>query len=475
MASKFRAKLPSLDATSTALTYVALTGVLLAPLATASPRLPAAVEAKAAALPLPKTPIQPPPQQATAQDVAAAAPLAANAAEIEAAQATTGELRDVEPIQVAEARSRLKSVKAKDRKEPVEAKPETKPDEPAADPPKDDTATHEPQPPAETADVEIKETAKSAKANQAAKTKDGDKAAKLPPPSAIVPVAKTEPVNAAPTAAAAEPTVWTDTEIAAALKECLRLLAPVNAEIEVNPSLRKGQCGTPAPILLKSVGNNPKVTFQPAVEINCQMAVALGEWATTTMQPAARNIYGSEVRSIVGASGYSCRNRYGLANEKLSEHALANAIDIGGFALANGRAVKVSGGWGITNRDRVAAAKTTPKTAEKTAEKADEKAEKSLESIKTEPKSQKAALKPSDLAATKAAPKELSKDKVPVLATTKAAEIDGTKTPDGQFLRRLHEGACETFGTVLGPEANEAHRDHLHFDLKARKHRAVCQ
>ena len=43
------------------------------------------------------------------------------------------------------------------------------------------------------------------------------------------------------------------------------------------------------------------------------------------------------------------------------------------------------------------------------------------------------------------------------------------------FLRRLHKGACGTFGTVLGPEANEAHRDHFHFDLAARRRNAFCE
>ena len=30
--------------------------------------------------------------------------------------------------------------------------------------------------------------------------------------------------------------------------------------------------------------------------------------------------------------------------------------------------------------------------------------------------------------------------------------------------------AYTMFGTVLGPEANEAHRDHLHLDMALRKH-----
>ncbi len=31
-------------------------------------------------------------------------------------------------------------------------------------------------------------------------------------------------------------------------------------------------------------------------------------------------------------------------------------------------------------------------------------------------------------------------------------------------LRKLHDGACGPFGTVLGPDANRYHKDHLHLD-----------
>lgn len=34
----------------------------------------------------------------------------------------------------------------------------------------------------------------------------------------------------------------------------------------------------------------------------------------------------------------------------------------------------------------------------------------------------------------------------------------------GSFLRRIREGACRVFSTVLSPEYNAAHRDHLHLD-----------
>lgn len=36
------------------------------------------------------------------------------------------------------------------------------------------------------------------------------------------------------------------------------------------------------------------------------------------------------------------------------------------------------------------------------------------------------------------------------------------------FLRRIRDGACRAFSTVLSPEYNAAHRDHLHFDMAGR-------
>lgn len=40
--------------------------------------------------------------------------------------------------------------------------------------------------------------------------------------------------------------------------------------------------------------------------------------------------------------------------------------------------------------------------------------------------------------------------------------------PKAAFLRDVRDGACETFATVLSPDYNEAHRDHLHLDEAAR-------
>lgn len=40
--------------------------------------------------------------------------------------------------------------------------------------------------------------------------------------------------------------------------------------------------------------------------------------------------------------------------------------------------------------------------------------------------------------------------------------------PEAAFLHRVRAGACDAFATVLSPDYNAAHRDHLHLDQAAR-------
>ena len=40
--------------------------------------------------------------------------------------------------------------------------------------------------------------------------------------------------------------------------------------------------------------------------------------------------------------------------------------------------------------------------------------------------------------------------------------------PKAAFLKQVRTGACDLFATVLSPDYNEAHRDHLHFDQAQR-------
>lgn len=279
------------------------------------------------------------------------------------------------------------------------------------------------------------------------------------------------------------PDTWSEAEIAEASQECATILGPLDPEVEHVEPFRAGLCGAPAPILLRRLGRagSPgSVEVQPAALTNCRIAAGLGDWVEETLQPAAREAFGSPVVRIFGASSYSCRNRYNKPDERISEHAFANAIDIAGFDLADGRRIDVKSYWGPTARDARAAKGTLAEAGRSSgAAPARKDAIPTLPSVSEKhagDKPTRATLeqrKPwrsaglQNLGVPSAAKPEAGAAATPTPAATHPAEA--------AFLHRLHAGACQIFGTVLGPEANDAHRDHFHLDMKRDRKRSFCE
>jgi hypothetical protein len=220
----------------------------------------------------------------------------------------------------------------------------------------------------------------------------------------------------------------------------------------------------PAPVLVRSLGRVQKVAIEPPATLNCHMVAALGRWVEDTVQPAARAIFGSPVAQIIGSS-YACRNIYNRENDQLSQHAFGNAFDLPSFVLANGRRIHVVLGWGPTTRDEAGLLRLVPIVANTT----------SPETTG------------STSSTNSAAPREA--DKIKISATTNTGSLTPdipkpeSKSPksrvkadsaEAKFLRRVHKEACAVFSTVLGPEANDVHRDHFHLDLQDREPYCVC-
>ena len=105
-----------------------------------------------------------------------------------------------------------------------------------------------------------------------------------------------------------------------------------------------GLCGTPAPILLRSLGvEDKKVELDPPATVSCDLAKALSEWVDA-VQREAKELLGATVVKL-RASSYACRNIYNRAQPPLSQHALANALDVGGFVLSSGEHITVREDW----------------------------------------------------------------------------------------------------------------------------------
>lgn len=339
-------------------------------------------------------------------------------------------------------------------------------------------------------------------AAKAAAAPDNPNAARLSPWPKLLPSPDAKKV----------PERWSEAEIAEAQKTCVSLLKGLDiVAVGATPILEGSECGAVAPIELISVGSSPQVTFSPTVTVTCEMAAALHGWITKDVQPSAKKHLGAPVVRIDTMSSYSCRTAYGRANNKLSEHGRANAIDIRAFMTAKADSTDLLTSWGPTARDiqaQVAAAKA-----------ADEKA-RALAAAKTapaptlptgaSPPSAPAAVaegvkmptvvigtpgggtpfptSPSAVglstgfpSANFPAPSRLGGPKPPAAEKLRGTHV-AAPTPTGAgaekktiFLREIHASACKVFGTVLGPEANNAHRNHFHVDMAKRGRTSFCE
>jgi hypothetical protein len=165
-------------------------------------------------------------------------------------------------------------------------------------------------------------------------------------------------------------------------------------EAEALPPIEEEGCGARSPLSVTGVlANGRMVPFSAPATLDCQMASTLPDWAETVDgYLMARE--DTRLTEITVGTSYACRPRNNAQGADISEHGFANALDVAGFVLEDGRSVSVEEGW------------MPPGSAE------------------------------------------------------------------GRLLRLAHDAACARFTTVLGPEANAQHEDHLHLDLGC--HGAAC-
>jgi hypothetical protein len=191
---------------------------------------------------------------------------------------------------------------------------------------------------------------------------------------------------------------FTGTKIARLTEDnpkCRRLLREAGADFAAAPPVAAGQCGYTDGV--RVLPNAMLVTrFQPdKLIVACPVAAALLVWEREIVRPAALRHFGTVIESIEHLGSYNCRRIAGSPN--WSEHATADAIDIAGFRLPDGRRIGILEDW-------------------------------------------------------------------------------HGKPADAAFLREVRDGACGVFATVLSPDYNAAHADHLHLDqaTRGRAGRGFC-
>lgn len=155
-------------------------------------------------------------------------------------------------------------------------------------------------------------------------------------------------------------------------------------------------CGFDNAVRLREAG----VRLGAPLSLSCPMALSFFMWEKHALQPAALQHFGQRVASISHLGSYACRNinrGEGAAqggqdtSGSRSRHATANALDIAGFTLENGKHISILKQW---------------------------------------------------------------------QASTATAQPD----VEAQMLTDAHQGACQFFSGVLGPDYNAVHRNHFHLE-----------
>lgn len=103
----------------------------------------------------------------------------------------------------------------------------------------------------------------------------------------------------------------------------------------------EGGCSALGAVQLLEIGT--PVTNLGAM--TCPLARQFARWVRESVQPAAQARLGSAVRRVETFGTYACRSRNGQSGARLSEHGLANAVDVAAFLLADGRRITVGQGW----------------------------------------------------------------------------------------------------------------------------------
>jgi len=121
----------------------------------------------------------------------------------------------------------------------------------------------------------------------------------------------------------------------------------LSEEIAIAPSIPDihgpGGCGGEDLVRLEAVvlPDKHRVALKPAATLRCTMASAIADWVRTDMAPLAASL-GSEISDLDNFNSFECRGRNGVAGAPLSEHGRANALDVRGVKLADGRSISLT-------------------------------------------------------------------------------------------------------------------------------------
>ncbi len=172
---------------------------------------------------------------------------------------------------------------------------------------------------------------------------DGGKQARMAAQPPVAPTPRPRPASAPSGAARPAEKAAADAAEGAASPQppsaCRLALSEAVAIAPSVPPIRgPGACGGDDLVQLEAVvlPDSERVAVKPVAVLRCQMASAIADWIRTGIAPLAAGL-SARLDEIDTLDAFDCRARNRVSCAKLSEHGRANALDVAGLRLANGR------------------------------------------------------------------------------------------------------------------------------------------
>jgi hypothetical protein len=104
-----------------------------------------------------------------------------------------------------------------------------------------------------------------------------------------------------------------------------------------------GECGAADAVQLQTVvlPDQTKVAVTPPATLRCPMAEQIANWLRDDIAPSLAET-GPPLRVLDNFDSYECRGRNRVRAAALSEHGRADALDVRGFRLADGREIELT-------------------------------------------------------------------------------------------------------------------------------------
>ncbi len=134
--------------------------------------------------------------------------------------------------------------------------------------------------------------------------------------------------------------------------QCLSQLGQSGVQFDPLPDRYLGQgCSNLNTVQMYALaGDTGQLNVSNLGPVTCPVSAAFAAWARYGVDRAAQQVFGSSLASIQTMGSFACRNVAGTSRR--SAHASADAIDIGGFVLADGRRIRVQDGWSGSAQER---------------------------------------------------------------------------------------------------------------------------